>query len=174
MQLRVSESSASAHEPARRRPLIDFAQLDRGEVIAVAGGVLLAISVFLVWFTLGNSHASLNTCRGPNSSCTAWQAMTVLRTFLLAAAVAPIILAWIIVRGHALSWPRGEMTAVIAIAALTFIIFRGLIDRPGQPSGQIGVDYGWFVALVGGLLILAGSIWRSREGSARRKPPGVL
>jgi uncharacterized membrane protein len=100
--------------------------------------------------------------------------MTVLRYFLLAAAAAPIILAWIILRGHALSWPRGEMTAVIAIAALTFIVFRGLIDKPGQPIGEIGIDYGWFVALVGGLLILAGSIWRSRESSARRKPPGVL
>jgi hypothetical protein len=170
----LSESPASAQEDSKRRPLIDFRQLDRGEVMAVAGGVLLAISVFLAWFTLGNAHATLNTCRGPNSSCTAWQAMTVLRYFLLAAAVAPIILAWIILRGHALSWPRGEMTAVIAIAALTFIVFRGLIDQPGAPSGEIGVDYGWFVALLGGLLILAGSIWRSRESGARRKPPGVL
>jgi hypothetical protein len=100
--------------------------------------------------------------------------MTVLRFLLLAAAVAPIILAWIIVRGHALSWPRGELTAVVAIAALTFIIFRGLIDRPGAPSGEIGVGYGWFVALIGGALILVGSIWRSRESAARRKPPGVL
>jgi hypothetical protein len=157
-----------------RRPLIDFSQLDRGEVIAVAGGALLAISVFLAWFTLGNANASLNSCRGPHSSCTAWQSMTVLRFLLLAAAVAPIVLAWIIVRGHALSWPRGEMTAVIAIAALTFIVFRGLIDEPGQPSGEIGLDYGWLVALAGGLLILAGSIWRSRESGARRKPPGVL
>jgi hypothetical protein len=170
----VSESPASADQEAKRPPLIDVRQLDRGEMIAVAGGALLAVSVFLAWFTLGNAHASLNSCRGPNSSCTAWQAMTVLRYLLLAAAVAPIILAWIIVRGHALSWPRGEMTAVIAIAALTFIVFRGLIDQPGQPSGEIGVDYGWFVALVGGLLILAGSIWRSRESGARRKPPGVL
>lgn len=173
-QPRVSGSPSSADEPARRRRLIDLTQLDRGDVIAVAGGALLAISVFLAWFTLGNSHASLNSCRGPHSSCTAWQAMTILRYLLLAAAAAPIILAWIIIRGHALSWPRGEVTAVVAIAALTFTIFRGLIDRPGQPSGEIGVDYGWFVALLGGLLILVGSIWRSRESGARRKPPGVL
>jgi hypothetical protein len=66
------------------------------------------------------------------------------------------------------------MTAVIAIAALTFIIFRGVIDKPGQPSGGIGLDFGWFVALLGGLLIVFGSIWRSRESGARRKPPGVL
>ena len=161
-------------EGARRQPQIDFKQLDRGEVIAVAGGALLAVFVFLASFTLGNSHASLNSCRGPSSSCTGWQAMTVLRYFLLASAVTPIVLAWIIVRGHALSWPRGEMTAVIAIAALTFIAFRGLIDQPVQPSGQVGVGYGWFVGLVGGPLILAGSTCRSRESGPRRKPPGVL
>lgn len=66
------------------------------------------------------------------------------------------------------------MSAVIAIAALTFTVFGGLIDRPGAPSGQIGLDYGWFVALAGGLLIFVGSVRRSRESGARRKPPGVL
>jgi hypothetical protein len=85
-----------------------------------------------------------------------------------------VILAWIIVRGHAVSWPRGELTAVTALAALTFTIFRGLIDKPGTPPGEITVTVGWFVAMAGGLLILAGSIWRSQETAARRKPPGVL
>jgi hypothetical protein len=154
---------------------MDFKQLDRGEMIAAVGGILLAVSIFLGWYSLGNSNASLNSCHGPNTSCTAWNALTILRFLLLLAAIAPAILAYIIVRGHALSWPRGELTAVTALAALTFIIFRGVIDKPGSPSGQISVDYGWWVALVGGLLILAGSIWRSREsGGARRKPPGVL
>jgi uncharacterized membrane protein len=98
----------------------------------------------------------------------------VLRFLLLLAALAPAILAYIIVRGHALSWPRGELTAVTALAALTFILFRGVIDKPGTPPGEISVDFGWWVALVGGLLILVGSIARSRESATRRKPPGVL
>jgi hypothetical protein len=93
---------------------------------------------------------------------------------LLIAAVAPLILAYIIVRGHALSWPRGELTAVTALVALTFTIFRGVIDRPGSPSGQIRIGYGWWMALLGGLLILVGSVWRSQESAGRRKPPGVL
>ena len=153
---------------------MDFKQLDRGEVIATAGGVLLAISVFLAWYSLGNANAALNGCHGPHTSCSAWNALSVIRVLLLLAAFAPVILAWIIIRGHALSWPRGELTAITALAALTFIIFRGLIDKPGTPSGEISVDYGWWVALLGGLLILTGSIWRSRESAARRKPPGVL
>jgi hypothetical protein len=153
---------------------MDFKQLDRGEVIATVGGLLLAISVFLAWYSLGNQYAHINSCHHAHSSCSAWHALTILRFLLLAAAVAPAILAWIIVRGHALSWPRGELTAIVALAALTFILFRGVIDKPGSPSSEVGVDYGWWVALAGGLLILTGSIWRSRESAARRKPPGVL
>jgi hypothetical protein len=151
-----------------------FKDLDRGELIAVIGGIVLGISVFLPWYTLGNVHASLNSCKGPNASCTAWHALTVIRFFLLLAAAAPAILAWIIIRGHALSWPRGELTAVTALAALTFALFRGLIDKPGAPRSEISLGFGWWLALLGGLLILAGSIWRSQESAARRKPPGVL
>jgi hypothetical protein len=153
---------------------MDFKELDRGELIAAVGGVLLGISLFLNWYSLGNSHAVLNDCRGPNGSCTGWASLTIVRFVLLITAVAPAILAYIIIRGHALSWPRGELTAVTALAALTLTIFRGLVDKPGSPPGEISVDVGWGVALVGGLLILAGSIWRSRESTARRKPPGVL
>jgi hypothetical protein len=153
---------------------MNFKELDRGELIAAVGGALLALSVFLAWYTLGNGNTTLNSCHGPHTSCSGWHALTILRFLLLAAAVAPAILAYIIIRGHALSWPRGELTAVTALAALTFIVFRGVIDKPGTPSGQIGTDFGWWVALVGGLLILTGSIWRSQESGARRKPPGVL
>ena len=153
---------------------MDFKQLDRGEAIAALGGVVLLISLFLSWYTLGNSNAVLNSCHGPNTSCTGWHALTLLRFALVLASLAPAILAWIIIRGHALSWPRGELTAVTALTALTFTIFRGLIDKPGSPSGQISIDYGWFIALLGGLLILTGSVWRARESATRRKPPGIL
>ncbi len=153
---------------------MDVKQIDRGELIAVAGGIVLGLSLLLAWFDLGNANAVLNTCKGPNGSCTGWSSLTVLRYLLLVAAIAPAILAWIIIRGHALSWPRGELTAVIALTALTFTVFRGVIDRPGEPPGEISISYGWWVALFGGLLILIGSVFRSRESSARRKPPGVL
>jgi hypothetical protein len=161
-------------KPVRLRRAMDFKQLDRGEAIAALGGIILLISLFLPWYSLGNANAVLNDCHGPNSTCTGWDSLTILRYALILAALAPAVLAWIIVRGHALSWPRGELTAVVALAALTFIIFRGLIDKPGSPSGEITITYGWFVALLGGLLILAGSIWRTRESATKRKPPGIL
>jgi hypothetical protein len=149
-------------------------ELDRGELLAVVGGALLGVSLFTAWYQLGNRHALLNSCHGPNHACTGWAALSVARFLLLVAAVAPLILAWIIARGHALSWPRGELTAVTALVALTLTLFRGLIDKPGSPSGEISIGVGWWIALAGGLLILVGSVWRSQESAGRRKPPGVL
>jgi hypothetical protein len=152
---------------------MNFRQLDRGELIAVLGGAILGVSLFLAWFTLGDKYTVLGSCRGPSTSCSAWKSMMVIRYLLLVTAVAPLVLAWIIIRGHALSWPRGEMTAIIAIAALTFTVFRGLIDRPGTPSGEIAIDYGWWIGLAGGVLILVGSVFRAKESGAVRKPPGL-
>src|SRR5947208_10330352 len=153
---------------------MDFRRLDRGELLATVGGIILGISLFLDWYSLGDKFAMLGQCHGPNGTCTGWNSLQFLRFLFLIAAVAPAILAYIIIRGHALSWPRGELTAIVALAALTFILFRGVIDKPGQPRSEITISYGWVIALVGGLLILAGSIWRSQETAAQRKPPGVL
>jgi hypothetical protein len=152
---------------------MEFRALDRGELVAVLGGAILGVSVFLEWYKLGNRFAVLGSCRGPNGSCTAWKSLMMIRFVLLLAAIAPAVLAWIVVRGHALSWPRGEMTAIVAIAALTFTLFRGLIDKPGTPPGEIGLASGWWIALVGGVLILIGSVWRTQESAATRKPPGL-
>jgi hypothetical protein len=152
---------------------MDFRQLDRGELIAVLGGAILGLSVFLAWYTLGDQYTVLGNCRGPDTSCTAWNSLLILRFLLLIAAVAPAVLAWIILRGHALSWPRGEMTAIIAIAALTFTVFRGLVDKPGTPPGEVGITFGWWIGLAGGLLILIGSVARTKESITTRKPPGL-
>jgi hypothetical protein len=154
--------------------MLDLRALNRGELIAITGGVILGVSLVLAWYTLGNRFAHLNSCHGPNSTCSGWDSLLILRYAFLLAALAPLILSWIIARGHALAWPRGELTAVVAVVALILIIFRGLIDKPGSPNEEIGIGFGWFVALVGGLLILAGSVWRSQESAPRRKPPGVL
>lgn len=142
--------------------------------MATIGGLLLGVSLLLNWYSLGNRNATLNQCKGPNSSCTGWSSLSVLRYLLLVGALAPAILTYIVLRGHALSWPRGELTAIVALVALTLTIFRGVLDKPGSPSGEISIGLGWWVAMIGGVGILTGSISRSRESGATRKPAGVL
>jgi glucan phosphoethanolaminetransferase (alkaline phosphatase superfamily) len=153
---------------------MNFKDLSRGELLAAIGGLLLLISLFLSWYTLGNKHAMLQTCMGPNTKCTGWVALGSLRYVFVVAAVAPAILAYIIIRGHALSWPRGELTAVVALVALVATLVAGVVDKPGTPKTEIGITFGWFVAVAADLLILVGSVWRAQKSGARRKPPGVL
>jgi hypothetical protein len=148
-------------------------KLTRNELAALAGGVLVAIGVFLNWYetNAGNRAANIDGMKG---SFSAWDVHPILRWLLLAAAVAPFILAYIIVRGHELSWARGEMTAVTAIAAFGLIVYNGVIDRPGEPSSEISLQPGWWVALLGTLLMLGGAALRSSEVERTRKPPGVI
>ena len=103
-----------------------------------------------------------------------WQVHTIARWFLLAAAVAPFILAWIVWRGHALSWPRGEVTAVSAIAATGLIVYLSLINKPGDTTGLTHLKYGVFVSLLGAILMVAGSATRASSVERPRKPPGVI
>jgi hypothetical protein len=152
---------------------VNIRALNRGEILSTVGGAMLVVSIFLAWFSLGNQYAHLNSCHG-QMHCTGWDSLSAFRYLLLLAAVAPLILAWIIMRGHALAWPRGEMTAVVAVIAIILILFRGVIDPPGSPPEEINVTYGFFLALVAGALMLLGSVWRAQESAPRRKPPGVL
>ena len=89
---------------------------------------------------------------------------------LLAAAVAPLILAWIILRDHELSWPRGELTAVVAMIALVLILYVGVIDRPGEPSGEIALRIGWYLALLGSLLEIVGGAIRAAAPNDHESP----
>jgi hypothetical protein len=153
---------------------MDLSRLERGEMVAVIGGALLAVSIFLPWYSLGNGFASLNGHHGMGAHLSAWQSLTIIRILLLLGALAPAILAWIVVRQHALSWPRGELTAIVAIAAITLILVRGVIIKPGSPSGEISLQYGWFIALIAGVIVLVGAIIHRSQFDSVRRPPGVL
>ncbi len=148
-------------------------RLTRHELMAMLGGALLGLGLFLKWYEAKNGRAVINAERGPDTF-TGWQVHDIQRYLLLAAALAPFILAYIVLRGHQLSWARGEMTAVVAIAAFGLVLYAGIIDRPGDPSTLIGLKYGWFVALAGTILMLVGSALRASEVERARKPPGVL
>jgi hypothetical protein len=153
---------------------MDFGRLSRGEWIAMAGGLLLAICLLVptAYSTdTGNPNAQID---GEAGDFTFFQVHSILRWLLLAAAAAPFILAWIIVREHQLSWPRGQLTSVVAIAALGLILYVGIIQRPGDPSGAITLGVGWYGMVLGGILMLVGSVMRQSETELKRRPPGVL
>jgi hypothetical protein len=141
--------------------------------VGMVGGTLLALSVFLPWYATDadNRFATIEGGRG-SQSC--FDVHPILRWLLLAAAVAPFILAYIIATDTELSWARGEMTAVTSIAAFGLIVYNGIIDRPGEPSSAISLKFGWFVAVLGTLMMIAGAALRSSEHERPRRPPGAI
>ncbi|MGH2886103.1 MAG: hypothetical protein ACRDPM_21660, partial [Solirubrobacteraceae bacterium] len=58
-------------------------ELDRGELVAVAGGILLGVSLFLSWYSLGNRNAVLAGCHGPDTTCKGWNALSSFRFVFL-------------------------------------------------------------------------------------------
>ena len=152
---------------------MDFGRLGRGELIAAVGGLLLAVCLFLPWYEPdpSNPNAVIDGQRGALSG---WDVYPIMRWLLLAAAVAPFILIWIVIRDHELSWARGEMTAVVAIAAFGLVAYTGFLDRPGTPKGAISLAAGFYGALLGTILMIVGGSMTAGQTERTRKPPGVL
>lgn len=148
-------------------------RLTRNEFVAMAGGALLVIGLLLKWYESVSDRAEIGDTVG-KGTYSGWDVHTTMRIVLLLVAIAPFVLAYIIVREHQLSWARGEMTAVLAILAFGLVLYNGIIDRPGDPSGQIELEYGWYVAMLGTMLMIGGSALRSTETERRRKPPGTI
>jgi hypothetical protein len=148
-------------------------RLGRGELVAALGGVLLAVCLFLPWYETSpdNRNAVIDGVRGALSG---WEVHGIMRWLLLAAAAAPFILIWIVIRQHELSWPRGEMTAVAAIAAFGLVAYTGFLDRPGEPAGAISLRPGFYGALLGTILMILGGAMSAGETERVRKPPGVM
>jgi uncharacterized membrane protein len=152
---------------------MDISRVSRGEYVAVVGGLLLFVGVFVKWYEAVSDLAVLDETMG-RGTYSAWDAHSILRILFILAAVAPLILAYIIARDHKLSWPRGQVTSVVAITAIGILFYVGVIDRPGEPSGQIELEIGWYISMLGALLMLAGSVMRQQETEMRRKPPGSV
>ena len=152
---------------------MDLRRISISELLAAAGGALLGIGVFLPWYVPNTDNRNANV-NGMRHSVSAFDTYTIMRWLLIAAALAPIVLLYIVIRDHQLSWPRGEMTAVIGIIAFGLTGYVGIIDRPGEPPSEISLGFGWYLAMLASLAIAIGGAIRAGESERARKPPGVL
>jgi hypothetical protein len=150
-----------------------MSRLTRNELMAVIGGVLLGAGLFAPWYRSVSRLAEIAGLHGLGDH-SAWQVHAILRWLLLIISIAPFVLAYIVARDHQLSWARGELTAVLAILAVGIVLYIGVVDRPGDPPGQIELGWGWYVALAGTILMVIGAALRTGETPRRRKPPGTL
>ncbi|HYF24551.1 MAG TPA: hypothetical protein VD931_02320 [Baekduia sp.] len=152
---------------------MDTSRLGRRELVGLLGGLLLILGVFVKAYEARpeNPNANIDGLKGVQAI---WDVHPLLRWLLLAAAIAPFILAYIIAANRELSWARGEMSAVVAVAAFGLVFYNGIIDRPGQPAGEIELEIGWYLALAGTIIMFVTAALRSTESERPRKPPGTI
>ena len=156
-------------------------KLSRMELFGIVAGAILVASLFLEWFSLETTDVQRDepddwVCGEGNNSCTAFDTFPILRWLLIAAAASPLILSYIVLRGHKLSWPRGELTAVVGLTAFVLIAYNGLVDKPSPNDLGISLSYGYFLALLASLGIFFAGGFRAVEsgGGAQRKPPATF
>ena len=164
---------------------MDFSRLDRNRVLlgGISGAVLLLSLLFFSWYSYDLAGIEKTgdpddwICGVDQTSCTGFETFPIMRWLLILAALSPAILAWILVRGHKLSWAPGELTMVSGFAATMLILYNGIIDKPGTGPAEIGVglDFGYWLALLAAIGISATGFLRSQAGQRRqRKAPGTV
>lgn len=161
---------------------MNLSKVSRSEVIGIIAGIIMVLAlIFLNWFALDQNPARADgrgfICGPGNFECTGFDTFPILRWLLIAAAIAPLILTYIVVRQNKLSWAPGEVTMVVGFTAFVLILYNGFIDKPGNGVAEAGVslDWGYLVALIAAVGLSASGIGRMLEESdTLRKTPGTV
>lgn len=162
---------------------ISLRRLTPAEAGGCVAGLVLVASLFLPWFgtSTTNPNSTLAGASG-GDTVTAFDVFSILQWLLVAAASAPFILAWIIARGHKLSWKPGEVTMVVGVSAFVLVLCNGIIlgkpeETQGPNIGQsigISLEIGYLVALIAALALALSGFLRQSRYTQGKKPPGTI
>ena len=138
-------------------------RLRRGELLAGASAVLLAIFVF------GGNWCGASG--GTGGSQTGWQALTHLRWLLLVmiVAVVGLVFAQATRRAPAIPVTMSLIVMLLGIVCVVALIYRVLVDPP--PHQEAGAYLGLLSALG---IAVGGYISLRQEGIARRDEPSDI
>lgn len=158
---------------------LSLSRLSVAEGAGIVAAIVLGLSLFLPWFTTSATNkASKILGADPDvtggDAATGWETFLILKFVLLAAAIAPFILAWIVARGHRLTWKPGEVTMIVGITAFILIICNGIVLGRPESQIEIGLAYGYFVAILASLGMAVCGFIRQASYVDAKKPPGVI
>ena len=168
---------------AKEGPAFDLGRLKWSEYLGFAGALVLAGSLFLKWWSTDCSSLHPTSPAGCNinskinghvGSFNAFDTYKSLQFWLIAACIAPFVLAYILARGHTLTWRPGEITMIVGMTAGALILLNGIVLGKPSTGVQLSFEPGYFVGLLGANMILAGGVIRQARYSGVRKPPGVF
>jgi hypothetical protein len=163
-------------------------RLRPGHLVALAGAAVTAVALWLPWYavtlppelrraaadraagtlpgTLGELARELIAVLPNHVEATGWQALDGVDVALLviAAIVAAVVLLAAGAAGPGLQVDEAGAARVASVAgaAATGFVLLKLVDQP-DPAGMVSVRYGAWVALAGGVLMLAGGRMASRD-----------
>jgi hypothetical protein len=160
---------------------VDLSNLKRFELYGLAAGLLLVVSLFLPWFDLSDVPERVEqeawVCGTGDYECSGWATFPINRWLFLAAAAAPVLLAYFIVTHQRGQYPTGEFTMTVGLAVIVLVGFNGIISKPGSGfEFGISLRYGYWLAIVAGVGLTVAGALRSLEsgGGAQRKPPATF
>ena len=169
---------------AKPTPPTDESYLSRSRItmyerLGYVAGALLLISLWLPWYSTSEDNkfsVITSSGTGPGESVNAWDVFDGLLPWLLVLiAIAPVILTWIIARGHKLSYRPGEVTMVAGMAGVTLVLCNGIILGKPEPDVDLSLSVGWFLALIACLLVVTAGFQRQAlHATGLRKPPGSV
>lgn len=176
-----------------------MSRLRGGELLALGGGVLLLVALFLPWFAASPpSAAPSDRVSGPellpdgdvvrarvyayilaDATSSGWNSLGWLTLAIAAAAIA--LVAWLAIanlarRPIATTMASNVAAAVLGPIALLVLALRVLVFQPG-PNDLVGLRYGAWLGLAGALALTIGAWWAladERTGapeSAYEPPP---
>jgi hypothetical protein len=110
---------------------------------------LLFAAMWLPWFTTSRTdpYSKLAGASG-GQHVNAWQTFSTLDWLLAVACLFPVGLSWVLARDIKVSWPKGELTMIVGLAACLLILCNGVIL--GRPDGAVGIalSYGYYAAIL--------------------------
>jgi len=145
------------------------------ELIGLAASVTLFVSLYLPWFQTdtSNRNSRIGGVTSKKEAITAFVAYDILQYVLMAACIAPIILALLVLFNKETTWDRGEVTAIVGITALVLILFNGVIGGRPDDAVSVTLSIGYYLAILASFGIFAAGGIRMMEKGPENKPPGV-
>ncbi len=145
------------------------------ELIGLAASVTLFVSLYLPWFQTdtSNRNSRIGGVTSKKEAITAFVAYDYFQYVLIAACIAPIILALLVLFNKETSWDRGEVTAIVGLTALVLILFNGVIGGRPDDAVSITLSIGYYLGILASFGIFAAGAIRMMEKGPTNKPPGV-
>jgi len=143
---------------------MDLRRLRPGELLALAGGVALIVSLFSTWYTLS---AGVLTSRASG-----WQAFAVIDVLLALVAAGGIALAVVqaVETRPALPVAASVLLVPVGFLGVLLVLFR-LIFQPG-PNELVNLGAGAWLGLAATLAISAGAWLSIGDERVSHVPPG--